>query len=321
MEKTTKAYTVFAIIITGTALFLVNIICKVLFFGARNVKSLVRKKPVLFAWLLLLIPNITVAVVYFAEHIQILLTSKEPESGAWCSFVAFTAIVAMVCMNGSCLTIACVMYQIVMHGPKGVWRTILGGNAASWFSGIAVGCWYLASKALGPYRGMYCCIGGERYNGPRIILIFGSFGFSIFAQMYLYFRSFLEIKKTEEKVKNQSSVVHVVAIANTQLFHRYGQRLLSLSNEKSSQNQCQVQSTSRIFMKKGILLVSVYYLCWLWISVDALLVFRGFEPPMYSSIVAALLAKLNSVIHCAIILRHIIKAKSTVYAAQPAQHT
>jgi len=126
----------------------------------------------------------------------------------------------------------------------------------------------------------------------------------------------LEIKKTEEKVKNQTS--KVVVVANTNSFHRYayGHRLLSKSNENSSQTQSQVQSTSRVFMKKGIFLVSVYYFCWLWISVDALLVFRGFEPPMYSSIVAALLAKMNSVIHCAIILRHILKAKNTVYAVR-----
>jgi len=303
MDVTRKIYTALAVIITGTALVLVCVIAKILIFGElRKFKTFVLKKPVLFAWFLLLLPNITVSTVYFAEHMQIMITSKTPESGAWCTFISFAAIVAMVCLNGSSLTIACAMYQIVMYGAKAVWGTVIYGNIASWFSGLAIGCWYLQAGAIGPYRGLYCCIQGERYNGPRIFLIFGSFAFSIVAQTCLYFRSFWEIRKTEEKARSS-----VVVLKSAQ----------ALSSETSVPVGPQAPSTSRTFMKKGILLVSIYYFCWLWISVDALLVFRGFESSLWSSIIGALLAKMNSAIHSIIILQHIHKAKrTTVYAVR-----
>jgi len=309
METERKIYTIFAILTTGTALILVCLIVKLLLFGEiRTFKDFVLRKPVLFAWLLLLLPNITVSTVYFVEHMQIMITSKQAESSAWCSFVAFTAIVAMVCLNGSSLTVALTMYQIVMSGTKSVWSTVIYGNTASWFSGLGIGCWYLQSGAIGPYRGLYCCIRGERYNGPRIFVIFGSFAFSIFAQSYLYYRSFLQIRKTEEKARSSGFRTPV---------SRPRPWSPAQSSESTVQTLIQTPSVSRAFMKKGILLVSIYYFCWAWISVDALLVFSGFESPLWSSIVGALLAKMNSGLHCIIIIYHILKAKRVaIYVAR-----
>lgn len=258
------------------------------------------KKPILFAWFLLLLPNITVALVYFSEHMQILITQQRAEDGAWCRFVAFTAIVAMVCLNGSCLTIAVTMFQLVKMGSKYVWRTVVYGNILSWLSGIAIGIWYIVDDALGAYRGLYCCIKGEKYNGPRIFLIFGSFIFSIVAQSILYVSAFQHIQKTEK-----------AASAHSKAHSSVGP-----TGEDQDVTESVVlkipPSASKVFMKKGIQLVSIFYCCWFWISVDALIVFSGKTVPISSSIVGAIFAKMNSVIHCLVMTRHINKAKQKV---------
>jgi len=297
-----------------SALVLIFRITKVLFFGKlKDFKKSIVKKPVLFAWFLLLVPNITVALVYFAQHLQILATMSPPQRGGWCSFVAFTAIVAMISLNGSSLTIASVMYQIVRFGPKHVWRTILIGNAASWLIGFAIGFWYLKSNSLGPFRDLYCCISQEAYNGPRVILVFGFFLVSILAQLFLYTSAFFEISRCENKAKSCIQPLprsHLLVRPSSAPEGKRSESVKAVSGTESA------PSTARIFMKKGMLLVSIFYVCWFWISVDALLVFRGIVPSLTSSIIGALLAKSNAIIHCLIIHRHIRKAeKNAVYAA------
>jgi len=231
---------------------------------------------------------------------QILILQLRPEEGKWCQFVAFTAVIAMICLNGSCLTIAYTMYQLVMFGPKHIWRSVIYGNLASWLVGIIIGIWYIADGALGPYRGLYCCIRGEAYNGARIFLIFGSFVLSIAVQSILYGSAFYHIRKTESAAKNSIQPVT-------------GPSAPSGDDQDDDQVAIKLRpSTSVVFMKKGIQLVSIFYVCWFWISVDALIVFSGKEVPLASSIVGAIFAKSNSVIHCLVMTSHIEKARQKV---------
>jgi len=305
LDSTRNAYTVVAVLICGSSLLLIARIVKILFFGElKSFRHVIFKKPILFAWFLLLLPNIVVMLVYFCEHMQILVTQKQAQDGHWCRFVAFTAIISMVCLNGSCLTIAITMYQIVKMGTKYVWRTVIYGNLLSWLCGICIGIWYIAGNSLGPYRGLYCCIRGERYNGPRIFLIYGSFIFSICAQSFLYISAFRHIRDTELKAQSNFTAQSIHSVSGPEDSERV-----------SGGGTMKITPTaSRIFMKKGIMLVSIYYVCWFWISVDALIAFSGKTPSLASSIVGAIFAKMNSVIHCMVMTSHINKARNTVGA-------
>jgi len=299
LDSYRKVYAAFAVIITGFAVFLFIRISFILYLGkTRREKSVIAplSKPAVYGWFLLSIPNFLVASVYFIEHFHILITKQNPRKGAWCTCVAFLAIVSMVCLNGSCLTIAYMMHEIVKHGPKNAWRTLLYGNLTSWIIGIGVGLWYLSGNSLGPYRSLYCCISQEYYNGSRIFLIFGFFFFSISAQAFLYYRAFCHISTTGQGARPRPIIFSENGIEHNE-----------------------VSNAATRFMKKGILFVSIFYTCWFWISVDAIIHFSGQELPLISSIIAALLAKMNSVFHNLLMLNAVerkVKVAADAYMQQ-----
>jgi len=309
LTKTRIVYTLLAVLICGcTLLFFVLVLKNI--FGS---KSSVLKKPVLFGWFLLFIPNFLVALVFFIQHMQILVVQMPPQHGVWCTFVAFVAIIAMVALNGSCLTIASTMYCIVKFGPKKVWKIIAIGNFMSWCFGVAVGIWYLLGNSLGPFRGLYCCIREEKYNGARVFLIFFTFVLSILLQSALYFSAFRHIRRTEQNARNQTNLTTPMSRlrSSSPLFQSTNTH--DLANEQDSPLFSYKGTVAHLFMRKGLIQVSIFYFCWLWISVDSIIVFSGHKQvPLVSSLVAALLAKMNGVLHGYVMLQHLSKAKRKI---------
>jgi len=281
-DEVLKTYLWVSMFILVSGLVLFANVTQTMFFG-ENKKSLkeVSKNPILVAWYLLLPPNILMSVVYFIEHLSMLINGTPSTPGGLCNFVAFFAICAVVSINGSSITISFLTYRLVRDGKKPDLKIVLIGNGISWGIGLIISIIFMTGNSIGPYQGLYCCVKESEYRGFRVALIFTSFCVSLSTQAFFYFRAWHLIRGTEDGGLQSTGTV----------------------------------KASRVIMKRGLEMVAIFYCCWFIICVDSCIAYNGGLPSRWTSAVGAWFAKMNPVLHCLMMYRNLRRMRKVVGVA------
>jgi len=230
------------------------------------------------AYLLLLAPGVLLVAVYLFEDAKQLFNRQNLRDGKTCSFFSFIAILTVVTLNGSSTTIALATYTFTMKGKPPKMRTIMYGNLISWMIGFVVSSVYLASNVFGSYRGLYCCVKRESYDGLMVAQVFLVFGISAAAQIFFYTSSFWEARK-------------------------------------HSQGGLNASNTAVAIMKRGLEMILVFYVSYVLIAIDAAAVFAGMETNIWISIIAAWMPKLEPFWHCFLLHRILKRMAKTLSQA------
>jgi len=275
-EQALKTYQWVSLFILMLGLLLFFNVSQTMFFG-ENKKTLkeLSHNSVLLAWYLLLPPNVTMMLAYFIEHLSMLIQGTASMPGKLCTTVAFFAISAVVSINGSSITIAYITCRLVRDGKVPDLRIVLTGNFTSWVVGIVIAIIFMTGNSIGPYHGLYCCVKESEYHGFRVALIFATFCFSLTTQSFFYFRAWDMIQRKEQN---------------------------------TLQSNIRVKA-SRVIMRRGLEMVTIFYVCWIIICVDSIIAYVGGNPKLWTSIVGAWTAKLNPVLHCIMMHRNLRRTR------------
>jgi len=187
--------------------------------------------------------------------------------GKLCDFFSFIAIWTVVASNGSSCTISCLTYTFCKRGKKTSLRTVFIGNACSWLLGLVISITYLIEEKFGTFRGLYCCVKEDLYDGIIVAEVFLVFGLATAIQVCMYTRCYLQALKHGE-LQNTSVVKTSIAI-----------------------------------IKRGLEMIGVFYLSYVLIVVDSIALFAQREPSIWISMFAAWMPKLGPFLHCLLIHR------------------
>mmetsp|Transcript_15183 Transcript_15183/g.28446 ORF Transcript_15183/g.28446 Transcript_15183/m.28446 type:complete len:609 (-) Transcript_15183:161-1987(-) len=185
---------------------------RTIFFQSRPSKTIsaLRKRPILVAWMLLILPGCLTIFVYFWEHLIRAASSQELDLGIWCKMISFCSTAAIVTVTVSSCTLARAIFlvtqqsaerfQSVGGGKSGLWATLIWGNLFGWVAGFVVAALYW--PYLGLYRGLYCCIKRETFGDSyHFMLCFSIFAVSLVLQAMWYFRSYQLVTKCEAEAQ------------------------------------------------------------------------------------------------------------------------
>jgi len=240
----------------------------------------VRGNSLLLSWVFLLPPGLLLVVVFLIENAHQIYYQENLKDGILCQFCAFSAITTLTTLHGSTTTVAYLTYVSVKTGKKPDRIVVIYGNIFSWLLGVGIGCVYLTGNVLGPYRGIYCCVKQQSFRGLLVAEMFLIFGFTALFQLYFYISAYL-LAKTHQRQGNTSRT-----------------------------------RTSSIIMRRGLEMVSIFYLSYTLINADAVAVFSLNDPPVWLSIIAAWIVKLEPFWHCLLIhrlLKRLQKNKAKIH--------
>lgn len=239
----------------------------------------------LASWLFLAFPNTVMIIVYLAENLHILAKGSPLSNGPLCQFFSFCAICTVISSNGSSVTVAYLTNILAETRKVPPVKFAILGNISSWISGLIIASILLAQDSFGPYQNLYCCVKEESYKKSSAGLVFAVFSVSISFQLLFYGRSYKSMMKGSEYLPTQST-------ART--------------------------STSVAVLKRAIGMVSIFYFSWFLVFLDAALLYAGYKPYVWVSIVAAWMAKLEPLWYCAYLrqtLRRIQKNNAAIVPA------
>jgi len=123
------------------------------------------------------------------------------------------------------------------RGKRGDFKTVFIGNACSWILGLVISIIYLIGGKFGPFRGLYCCVKEELYDGIIVAEVFLVFGIAVAVQVFMYSSCCLEALNIGE-LQNTSAAKTSIAI-----------------------------------MKRGLEMIGVFYLSYVLIVVDSIAIF------------------------------------------------
>jgi len=205
-------------------------------------------------------------------------------TGYFCDAVAFCAVTTVITLNGTSTTIAFLTYRLMTtrKTPSASWA--IAGNVLSWLFGILLATILLKERVYGSYRGLYCCVREESLTKIRVALVPVVFASAIIAQTFFYWSSF------------QKAKAHSGGVATTSF--------------RPPEPQTGVhQSLAMVILRRGLEMIAIFYLTWILIAFDALATFFGHNANMWTSIVAAWMAKIGLVIHCAVMYQSLKRFK------------
>jgi len=157
----------------------------------------------------------------------------------------------------------------VKNGKRPATGKAMIGNVASWLAGFVFSFIYLFGDVFGPYRGIYCCVKEQDFKGALVGEMFIVFGFSAAFEGLFYIRSVMESRK------------------------------LSQGNTHANQ-------TSFIIMQRGLEMILIFYVSYVLVAVDSVIIFSRLESSIWLSMVAAWMVKLEPFWHC-VLLHRILK--------------
>jgi len=231
----------------------------------------IRGNAILVSWCFLLFPGLVLVVVFLFEDIIQIYQNEIIQEGSLCNFFSFIAIWTVVSSNGSTCTISYLTYMMFCkRGKRGDFKTVFIGNACSWILGLVISIIYLIGGKFGPFRGLYCCVKEELYDGIIVAEVFLVFGIAVAVQVFMYSSCCLEALNIGE-LQNTSAAKTSIAI-----------------------------------MKRGLEMIGVFYLSYVLIVVDSIAIFSKKEPNILLGMFAAWMPKLELSLHC-ILLHQSIK--------------
>jgi len=235
------------------------------------------------SWFLQTIPSLLMIMAFLIENIAVGFGWASLGTGYFCDAVAFCAVTTVITLNGTSTTIAFLTYRLMAtrKTPSASWA--IAGNALSWLFGILMATILLKERVYGSYRGLYCCVREESLTKIRVALVPVVFASAIIAQTFFYWSSFQKAQAHSRGVPTARSTSH-----EPQGIH---------------------QSLALVVLKRGLEMIIIFYLTWILIAFDALATFFGHNANMWTSIVAAWMAKIGLVIHCAVMYRSLKRFK------------
>jgi len=209
----------------------------------------------------MIIPGFLLVLVFLVENVRQIYFGEPLKEGSLCKFYAFIAIFTVTSLNGASSTVAYVTYLFVKHGKTPSKNPAIFGNLLIWLMGIVIAFVYLSGNVFGPYRGIYCCVKKEHYNGILVAEMFLVFAFSVGLQSFFYWRAFLE-------------------------------------SRRHSRSQINAGSTSLSVMRSGLEMIFIFYTSYSLIAADAVAVFSSAQTSIWLSVVASCMVKLQPFCHC-----------------------
>jgi len=238
----------------------------------------VKENSLLISWFLLVPPGLLLVLVFLVENSHQIYFKEALQDGVLCKFCAFCAILTLTALNGCAITVAYLTYLFVKNGKRPAPEKAMIGNIVSWLAGLAFSFVYLFGDVFGPYRGIYCCVKQQYFTGALVGEMFMVFGFSAAFEGLFYLRSVMESRK--------------------------------LSQRNTHANQ-----TSFIIMRRGLEMILIFYVSYVLVAVDSVIIFARLESSIWLSMVAAWMVKLEPFWHCFLlhrILKRIRKSRARV---------
>lgn len=245
-----------------------------------------RLHPLVRAFLVLLIPDFLLVLNFLPLHIANLAIGPVfdvPEG--ICQLSAFATLASILANNAGVVFIARSTYLIVRGGPQQevvTMRKMLIWMGSGWVLGLLMATAYSADHNIGVHRGLYCCL--KHLDRLEAVLPTGIvFSAAVSMMVYYYNKTYRLVRKV------QQSSVGSTRSSGTNLSDR--------------------------ILHRAVLLISVYYSCWTWVSIDSFLAFFGVAPPLWSEIVAAILIKCGPLLNI-LIIRNMLRNRERYMAAQ-----
>ena len=132
-------------------------------------------------------------------------------------------------------------------------------NIASWTFGFLLAAVYFYGNLIGPYKGLYCCIRETRYRAYAVAPSFLVTITAVILMAHFYWQAYIYIKKSEGK---------------------------------RSQAAGEGEKASTLILRRGVILVSCFYICWSVMLTNGFITSVGFQIHPGYDILAAWLAKL-----------------------------
>jgi len=219
--------------------------------------------------------------IFLIENLFVGVGWAKVETGHFCDAVAFCAITTVVTLNGTSTTIAFLTYRLIKTTKTPSTRLAVAGNIFSWLFGILVASILLKEKVYGSYRGLYCCVREDSLNTFHVALVVVIFAVSISSQTFFYTSSFLKVR------------------AHSQ------QTIQTRSQERGAH-----QSLAMAVLRRGQKMILIFYATWFLIVIDALATLLNHSTNIWTSIVAASMAKIGLMIHCLYMYRSLARSKN-----------
>jgi len=143
-------------------------------------------------------------------------------------------------------------------------------NAASWAFGFCLAGIYFVGDLIGPYKGLYCCIKETRYRAYAVTPSFLVTISAVCLMAHFYWQAYIYIKKSEGK---------------------------------RSQAAGEGEKASTLILRRGITLVSCFYICWAVMLTNGFITSVGGQVHPGYDILAAWTAKLLPIVDSVLLMQ------------------
>eukprot|EP00455_Lapot_gusevi_P050778 TRINITY_DN7446_c0_g5_i3.p1 TRINITY_DN7446_c0_g5~~TRINITY_DN7446_c0_g5_i3.p1 ORF type:complete len:323 (-),score=1.14 TRINITY_DN7446_c0_g5_i3:152-1120(-) len=209
---------------------------------------------VLLLYLLVIVPDCVLYLNYLPFFSYSIVNGSMP-SGAACTLSGFVIVTSICATNIAICFQSYAVYARVVYQRQITLNHIYIYLVISWLIGIAMAILYLDQFGIGPYKGLYCCVGGK-YTWGNSIPIFFCFSLSFLSILVCYVKLFWYTKEVRDHIRASAAIVP------------QDELLWSV-------------------VRQGLVVLVGYYAAWFGVVLNSLLELTGYEYPLWRDVLAS----------------------------------
>ena len=305
-----------------------------------------------WACLLLLIPDLVQIFDFIPAHLVDLARGVLIDD-AVCKASAFIIVACILASNGGNIMVAWTTKRMLDPSDQKVTgRELLAGAAVSWVLGLLLAGYFLGQGYLGSHRGVYCCTNQvARWDIAGIVFL--CYGLCIAAMAYYYRKAWKQVhttvfpsskptqgrglvsgaggssleKDSEGREGGGGGDAAVSPRGHSSALVTSSSPLVSPTSRAGARGPAsptsaaapagRVSSASSAVARRAVLMISIYYTCWLLIFLNAIFELAGWSNrSIWWDICAKWGAKCQPAVDAYLLSQSIIKAQERKAAAK-----